>query len=522
MADNGNGNGITKLEDDEGRPHPRPIDNWRSVIGAVIAAVGGTATTFLLVIDLLTEEATGYAGLALLPPILVFWVGCGFVVAGWMREKRRQRRGEFSSFIDHIDFDPLLFVRTTGRLVLLLGVSLATVALLVAGAGSVAVVEFTESNTFCSDVCHAVMGPEAAAYETAAHSQIACVECHVGDGAEGFMQAKIGGLRQLWAISTGTVQRPIPTPIHSTSINRELCERCHSPDRNIGYKALTRDYYLNGMEDAAIELAMVVKVGGASEGLIKGGGIHYHMLIAEKIEYVARDPQRQEVAWIRVSDTDGGVREYADRRNPLTNDEKASLEMRAMECIDCHSRPAHAFRSPVEMVNEAIQTKRLPGDLYYIKEAGVRALDGEYDSVDEAMAGIETTVREYYDYEDPDVLEDRPDDIAAAIEVLRAIYRKTIFPDMKADWTTHPNNIGHTDSLGCFRCHNSEMVDRDGTAVFSDCTGCHAILAQDREAIKTMADFDSGMGFSHPQDGKAFEEFKFCSECHTGGKLVYE
>jgi hypothetical protein len=131
-------------------------------------------------------------------------------------------------------------------------------------------------------------------------------------------------------------------------------------------------------------------------------------------------------------------------------------------------------------------------------------------------------VHEYYENEDPDVLEDRPDDIALVVHVLREIYRDTIFPEMKADWTTHPNNIGHTESLGCFRCHNPEMVDQDGTALFSDCTGCHAILAQDKEAIQAMSEFGTGMGFIHPQDGQSFKEFKFCSDCHTGGQKVYD
>jgi nitrate/TMAO reductase-like tetraheme cytochrome c subunit len=522
VADNGNGNGIERIEEDGSRPDPLAIDNWRSVFGAVIAAISATVTIFLLVIDLFTAEATGYAGLALLPPVLVFLFGCGLVAAGWIREKRRQRRGEYSSFLDRIDLDPQRFVRSTGRWALLLGISLATVGLLVVGASSVAVVEFSESNTFCTDACHAVMGPEASAYEMTAHSQIACVDCHVGSGAEGFLEAKIGGLRQLWAVTAGTVRRPIPTPIHGDNINRQLCERCHSPDRDIGYKALTRHYYLNGMEDASIELAMVVKVGGAEKGLIEGGGIHYHMLAAERVEYFARDSQRQDIALVRVTSEDGSVREYEKESEPLTEGEKTSMELRAMECIDCHSRPAHAFRSPIDSVNEAIRLERFPEDLFYVKEASVRALDGEYGSVPEAMEGIETSVHEYYDYEDPDVLEDRPEDIAEVIELLRDIYRETIFPEMKADWTTHPNNLGHLDSLGCFRCHNAEMVDREGTAIFSDCTKCHAILAQDQESIQTMADFASGMGFSHPQDGKTFEEFKYCSDCHTGGNAVYE
>jgi cytochrome c2 len=66
------------------------------------------------------------------------------------------------------------------------------------------------------------------------------------------------------------------------------------------------------------------------------------------------------------------------------------------------------------------------------------------------------------------------------------------------------------------------MVDRDGNTIFTNCSGCHAILAQDEEAIGTTADLDTGMGFAHPQDGKFIENFKLCSNCHTGGQELYD
>ena len=69
---------------------------------------------------------------------------------------------------------------------------------------------------------------------------------------------------------------------------------------------------------------------------------------------------------------------------------------------------------------------------------------------------------------------------------------------------------------------NEEMVDRDGKTVFTDCTGCHSILAQDKEAIGTAGDLDQGMGFAHPQDGQFIRDFKLCSKCHTGGRELYE
>lgn len=515
-------NGVERLEANGEEQSAGAIYNSLSIVGAAIAVIGATITAFLLLIDVFTAEATGYAGLALLPPVLLSGIGFALFAGGWVREIRRRRRGLHSRFVDTWVINPLSIVRNVGLLVLLPAISVLTIALLTAGAGSVGVVEFSESNTFCSDVCHAVMSPEATVYHTTAHSRVACVECHVGSGAEGFMEAKIGGLRQVWAIATDSVQRPIPTPIHGRKIGREVCEKCHSPEREIGYRTLTRRYYLNGLEDSPIELVMIVKVGGGQNGLIQGGGIHYHMVTAQSVEFIARDRQRQDIAWIRATGPDGNVRVYENQNAPLTDEEKASLVPHKMDCVDCHSRPAHRFRNPVNVVDEALGAGRLPEDLFYIKEASVRALDGGYESDTEAMDGIGEAVRAYYEEEDPDVLEDRPGDITNAIEVLRDLYRGMIFPEMKASWRAHPNNVGHRDSPGCFRCHSEEMVDADGKAIFTSCTGCHAILAEGNQAIETAKDLDRGMGFSHPQDGAFIKDFKLCSNCHTGGEELYD
>src|SRR6266568_9288838 len=36
------------------------------------------------------------------------------------------------------------------------------------------------------------------------------------------------------------------------------------------------------------------------------------------------------------------------------------------------------------------------------------------------------------------------------------------FPEMKVDWRTHPDNVGHFYSQGCFRCHDNQHASRDG------------------------------------------------------------
>ena len=93
---------------------------------------------------------------------------------------------------------------------------------------------------------------------------------------------------------------------------------------------------------------------------------------------------------------------------------------------------------------------------------------------------------------------------------------------MEADWRAHADHSGHLDSPGCFRCHNDELLDSEGEAITTECSACHAILAQDGEAIEAIEDLDIGRAFVHPEDGSTFDEFTLCSDCHTGGKELYE
>ncbi len=522
MSSDQNGSEPGPTEPEGASDFPNPIYNWMSIQGFVLAACCLTATIFFLIIGLLMGEESGYSGLILLPIVALSGLGFMLIMGGLLRERWRQKRGRHSSFFEKTVVDPWGTVSRTGLAVILLGVMAATLGLLTAGAGALSAVEYTESNEFCGQTCHDVMGPEETVYSESAHARIDCVECHVGPGGDSYLRAKLGGLRQLYALATGNVQRPIPTPIHDRRLSREMCASCHTPDRFIGNKALTRTYFPNAEESRPIRLGMMVKVGGGTNHLIKGGGIHYHMLIAEKVEYVARDPQRQDIVWVRVTDGDGETREYSNEDDPLSNEDLASLEVREMECVDCHSRPAHRFPSPVNSVNQAMAAGVISPKIPYIKEASVRALDGGYETTPQAMEEIEERIRSFYEEEYPEVIEDHSDSLTEVANVLKDVYSRTIFPEMKADWSAHPNNAGHRDSPGCFRCHNDEMVNSDGEAIFKDCTKCHAILAQDDAVIRTMADFEIGRDFVHPEDNETFDEFTLCTDCHTGGADLYD
>ena len=74
-----------------------------------------------------------------------------------------------------------------------------------------------------------------------------------------------------------------------------------------------------------------MKVGGGDSRHGPAGGIHWHMNLANKVEYIAGDDRRQEIPWVRVTETNGVVTEY--RTAKFTDDEH--MKKCAQECKKC-------------------------------------------------------------------------------------------------------------------------------------------------------------------------------------------
>ena len=55
-------------------------------------------------------------------------------------------------------------------------------------------------------------------------------------------------------------------------------------------------------------------------------------------------------------------------------------------------------------------------------------------------------------------------------------------------YDSDPNNIGHEDFLGCFRCHDDNHKSADGRVISQDCETCHTILAQEETDPKILSD----------------------------------
>jgi hypothetical protein len=335
-------------------------------------------------------------------------------------------------------------------------------------------VEYMDSVQFCGQVCHTVMKPEFTAYQDGAHSRVACVDCHIGTGASWFAKSKISGARQVLAVTFHTYDRPIPSPVQNLRPARDTCEQCHWPEKFHGDKIVRVSEYAEDETNTESITTLQVHVGGGSERLGRAQGIHWHMNVANQVEYIATDDKRQVIPWVRVTDLSGNVREYvADGVKP---EDLAKGERRRMDCMDCHNRPSHAMAAtPERAVNDLIANGDIPKQLPFVRREAVKALKASYASQDAAEDGIARALREFYRVERNDVYMSHRADVEKAVRASAGVYRRNVFPEMNVQFGTYPNNIGHMDSPGCFRCHDDSHKTRDGKKIGQACDTCHAI-----------------------------------------------
>jgi hypothetical protein len=78
--------------------------------------------------------------------------------------------------------------------------------------------------------------------------------------------------------------------------------------------------------------------------------------------------------------------------------------------------------------------------------------------------------------------------VEQAAGAVTKIYLRNIFTDMKVNWGVHPNNLGHNDFPGCFRCHDGSRTSADGRTISNDCSACHNLLAVQEENPKILSD----------------------------------
>jgi len=404
-----------------------------------------------------------------LPGIFLF--GLALIPLGSWLERRRRARGRPSAQIHwpRIDFnDPVH--RHTAIIIFALTIANVVIVSLAAYRG----VEYMDSVQFCGQVCHTVMKPEFAAYQDGAHSRVACVQCHIGPGASWFARSKVSGLRQVFAVSFHTYSRPIPSPVQNLRPARDTCEQCHWPEKFHGDKVEVVREYANDEKNTESVTRLMVHVGGGSERLGIASGIHWHMNVANVIEYVATDAKRQVIPYVRMQDRQGNVREY--RAAGVTDQQLARGEHRRMDCMDCHNRPSHPFSaSPERAVDGAIARGEIPRDLPFARRETVETLKAEYPTRVAAEDEIARRLRGFYGQSYPGLVATHGGEIDQLVRAAQRVYGRNVFPEMKVGWGTHENNLGHVDSPGCFRCHDDQHKTPDGRVIRQDCDLCHDI-----------------------------------------------
>lgn len=489
---------------------PSTFYNLLSLLGAALALFGAAAMLILYVLDAFGNESNPYLGIFIFVvfPGLLF-LGLLLIPIGMRLENRRRQKGPSAPII--VDLG-----KTAHRNALIVFVVGTSIFLLLTTLGLYGGYEYTESVEFCGEVCHQVMEPEYTAFQNSAHAKVACVHCHIGEGVDWYVKSKLSGARQVWKTARKTYPRPIETPIVDLRPAREICEECHWPGKYFASKEEVWNYYLGDEKNSHYQLRVLMHIGGvASHG--EPTGSHWHVSPENHMTYVARDHEREEfdqVTWYENGEAVVYTRTGKALPDSVFARKEAEGLVRVMDCIDCHTRPAHNYRSPLHTVNEALAAGRIDPSIPWVKRAAVSALTVPYATSEGARDSIHASITAFYAARDLPVPED-------AISVVQDIYANNFFPHMRVRWDRYPDHIGHLIFDGCFRCHGSDLHSADGRTIPNDCNTCHTILAQGFAPLADSTVALAGLEFRHPIDIDGAEREMFCTDCHVGDASIF-
>lgn len=490
---------------------PPSFYNITTLVGLVIAGVSFGLILFLLVLEIFAEAQKPYMGiLAFIVMPTIMLGGLALAALGvWREHRRRQRGGPAERRLPIIDLNN---PRHQAGVVF---VSIGSVLLLVASAfGSFKAYEHTDSDSFCGQTCHTVMEPEFTAYSNSPHARVGCVKCHIGPGAGWFIRSKLSGAYQLYAVAFDKYPRPIKTPIDNLRPPQQTCEQCHWPSQFFNEKRVRSTYFLSDVKNTKWVLDLLMKVGGGNSEAGPTSGIHWHMNINNKVTYIAADPERQSIPWVRSETPDGRSTVYATTESPLSAGEIAASAPRRMDCIDCHNRPTHIYYPASRSVDHLMSLGWIDPSLPSAKNLGVYVLERSYASAAMAKDSIRAVVEAYYGTNYPALAAAKQKEIGRMVSELQVVHSRNYFPLMNVSWKAYPDNIGHKYFLGCFRCHDGKHVSEAGEVLTNDCNACHAILSQQPGDGASRVSLEGGK-YVHPTDIADSWKDMTCADCHN-------
>ena len=451
----------------------RPIlvllaSHWLSLLGAALVTTAGFSWLFVLPIQLLGHTNNPYIGIVVFIFIpVIFILGLILIALGVFLARRR------IGSIEHgllTGAERRIYIR---KLILFFAVTTA-INIVIGTQGTYRAVGYMETVQFCGQSCH-VMKPEFTAHQNSPHANIECVDCHVTPGAAGWVESKRAGTRQLMDVVFNRVHYPIESAIESNRLvpSRGTCEQCHWPQKFNAVKLRVIFHFQDDAANTQTQTVLMMLTGGGDLGGIHGK----HLGPGVEIHYAPADAKRQTIPWVEYrNQSTGEARAFL--ADGSTAESIATLPRYQMQCVDCHNRPTHTFELPERAVDEAMGLGRISPTLPFIKKKAVELLRAPYSSNEEATRIIPATLTHFYKKNYPAALSERAKDIADAGAEIAAIYNRNVFPDLKVTWGTYPNNLGHTDFPGCFRCHDGSHSTPDKkVTITQDCNTCHEPLA---------------------------------------------
>lgn len=347
----------------------------------------------------------------------------------------------------------------------------------VMGAAGIATWEYTNSDAFCTNACHDVHPENAFAHRSSQHAEVACIECHVGRiSTFPAMIEKAGHVTHVWGKVFG-YERPLVAK--SLPAARDSCEGCHTSNPHTHNSIRVNRHFAADEQNSETKVTLIARTVGRS---FMGGnrpGVDEHT--RTNVRFIASDDQNQNIPWVEATRPDGTVLTYQDAGAPLQGHEIDSAAKRDMECADCHNLAGHPVRDPDLLVDEAIAEGTLDRRFPFIKARAVDLLNKEFDDPDEAMALLEEASRQYLE-EFPDLPEKFPDAWQRRKEFLEerqermaGMLLRNQFAAADISWRSFPDNTGHHNSPGCFRCHSGRHQTDEGKLIPVNCTSCHGI-----------------------------------------------
>ena len=433
------------------------VSHWISMLGVALVTTAGFSWLFALPMQLQGHANNPYIGIVVFIFIpVIFLFGLVLIALGLLLARKRIQQGVAAAP------DRPTYLR---KLAIFFAVTTA-LNIVIGTQGTYRAVQHMETQQFCGQRCH-VMKPEFTAHLDSPHSRVECVGCHVAPGAAGGVAAKAAGTRQLMDVVFHRVKQPIESAMESNRLvpASETCDQCHWPQMFHAVKLRMISHYGDDAANTKTETVLTMMTGGGNLGGIHGK----HMNPGVEISYAAADPKRQTIPWVEYRNRNTGeVRTFlADGSSAKS---VANLPRYQMQCVDCHNRPTHTFELPDRAIDEALGLGRISTTLPFIKKKAVELLKATYSSNEEASRKIPEELARFYKRSGAD--------ISNAGAEIAAIYNRNVFPDLKVTWGTYPNNLGHMDFPGCFRCHDGSHSTADQKATITqDCNTCHEPLA---------------------------------------------